>query len=220
MAVHEDQALKNEFQIERIALFSDAVFAIAITLLVIELKIPELHGPLTDQHLLGIIGQQLVAKFIGVIVSFLVIAMYWINHHLLFGYLESYNKRLLWANIYFLFTIVLMPFSSGFYSEYWMSPLITPVAFYTMNLVGSGLLLIRLWSIVTNPKNNLCHTYPSREKIRFHKMRSLVAPLIFGVSLIVAFFNPVYSYYIPLAIPLVLFFIKRYYRKKAPAILQ
>ncbi|MBS1662069.1 MAG: DUF1211 domain-containing protein [Bacteroidetes bacterium] len=220
MTVHEDQDLKREFQVERLALFSDAVFAIAITLLVIELKIPELHAPHTDRHLLEIMSQELVAKFIGVIVSFLVIAMYWINHHLLCGYLENYNKRLLWANVYFLFTIVLMPFSSGFYSEYWLSGLITPVAFYTLNLVGSGLLLIRLWKIITDPKNKLCHNYPSPEKIRFHKMRSLIAPVVFVISLIIAFIDPVFSYYVPLGIPLVLLAIRLYYRKKNPAILQ
>lgn len=217
---HEEQNLKNEFQVERVALFSDAVFAIAITLLVIELKIPELHEPFTEHHLLEIMGESLVAKFIGVIVSFLVIAMYWINHHLLFGYLDNVNRKVLWANIYFLFTVVLMPFSSGFYSEYWMSPFITPVAFYALNLTGSGLLLIRLWAIITNPKNNLCHTYPTRQKVRFHQMRSLIAPLIFGSSFIVALFNPKLSYYIPLITPIVLFCIRRYYLKKNPEVLK
>jgi uncharacterized membrane protein len=44
-------------------------------------------------------AEQLFAKFIGFIVSFLVIAMYWANHHLLFGYLEGTNRRLIWAAI-------------------------------------------------------------------------------------------------------------------------
>ena len=219
MSVHEDKDLKSEFQIERVALFSDAVFAIAITLLVIELKIPELAKPITDHHLLEVMAEQLFAKFIGFIVSFLVIAMYWANHHLLFGYLESTNRRLIWANLYFLFTIVLMPFSAAFYSEYWMSPLVTPVAVYTINLTLSGLTLIRLWNVATNPNHNLSHSLPPSQKIRFHKIRALVAPAGFFISLIVALFDPIISWYVPLVIPLIVVFIRRYYRKRSPGLL-
>lgn len=219
MTVHEDKDLKSEFQIERVALFSDAVFAIAITLLVIELKVPELTKPITDHHLLEVMAESLFAKFIGFIVSFMVIAMYWANHHLLFGYLNGFNRRLIWANIHFLFTIVLMPFSAAFYSEYWMSPLVTPVAFYSINLTLSGFTLVRLWNVASNPKYQLYHSLPSPQKIRFHKMRALVAPAGFLLSLIVACFDPIISWYIPLIIPLFIIFIRRYYRKRSPGML-
>ena len=216
MTVHEDKDLKSEFQIERVALFSDAVFAIAITLLVIDLKVPELTKPITDHHLLALMADQLFAKFIGFIVSFMVIAMYWANHHLLFGYLESTNRRIIWANLYFLFTIVLMPFSASFYSEYWMSPLVTPVAFYSVNLTLSGFTLIRLWNVATNPDQQLSRSLPAPQKVRFHKMRTLVAPAGFLLSLIVAFFDPIISWYIPLIIPLIVVFVRMYYRKRVP----
>ena len=218
--VHEDKDLKTEFQVERLALFSDAVFAIAITLLVIELKIPSAGDPHTDGHLLEVMGNEFLAKFIGFFVSFAVISLYWVNHHLLFGFLSAQNKKLVWANIQFLFTIVLMPFSSGFYSEYWFSGLIIPIAFYSMNITLSALMLWRLWKIVTNPKNNLCHSLPSPVLIRYYKIRSLVVPVIFLLSLLFAFFSPGLSYYLPLGIPVVLLFIRGYYRKKAPALLQ
>src|SRR5262245_21540132 len=110
--------LKKEFQLERLILFSDAVFAIAITLLVIEIKIPEVErDQLSDNALLGALGH-LIPKFIGFIVSFLLIGLYWSVHHRMFGFVTNYDAKLRFLNLLFLFFVVLMPFSTGFYSEY------------------------------------------------------------------------------------------------------
>jgi TMEM175 potassium channel family protein len=109
--------LKKEFQLERLILFSDAVFAIAITLFVIEIRIPEPHGQISDKTLLNSLGQ-LIPKFVGILISFILIGLYWTIHHRMFGFVTSYNRRLIILNLVFLFFIVLMPFSTGFYSEY------------------------------------------------------------------------------------------------------
>ncbi|MFZ1262995.1 MAG: TMEM175 family protein, partial [Chitinophagaceae bacterium] len=109
--------LRKEFQLERLILFSDAVFAIAITLLVIEIKIPEIHENVSDKALLQSLGH-LIPKFIGFIVSFMMIGLYWTVHHRMFGFVTSYSRKLLILNLVFLFFVALMPFSTGFYSEY------------------------------------------------------------------------------------------------------
>jgi uncharacterized membrane protein len=223
---HDDKDLKKEFQIERLVLFSDAVFAIAITLLIIEIKLPEIHfkdvpaeyRSHLDQYILHIIGEQLLAKFIGFIVSFVVIAMYWINHHLLFGLLHNYSRKLIWANLRFLFTIVLMPFTSGFYSEFWFSGLITPIAFYSVNIMLSAITIYQLWSMITNPVNNLCTEPPPAPLIAYYKVRSWAAAGVFMASFGVAFFSPSWAYALPIFIPLVMWALKVYFRKKAPAI--
>jgi uncharacterized membrane protein len=106
--------LKKEFQLERMILFSDAVFAIAITLLAIELKVPAILHDITD-HKLAESLLEMTPKFIGFLISFLIIGHYWTIHHRLFGFVVNFNLRLLWLNLFFLLAVVLMPFTSAFY---------------------------------------------------------------------------------------------------------
>ncbi|RRB11901.1 TMEM175 family protein [Larkinella knui] len=88
---------------ERIVFFSDAVFAIAITLLVIEIKVPEIghhtpgHAPSIEQLYQQWPGEfrKLFPKFFGFVLSFLVIGQYWINHHRNFGIIRRFDKGLL-----------------------------------------------------------------------------------------------------------------------------
>src|SRR5690349_8854029 len=106
--------LKKEFQLERMILFSDAVFAIAITLMALELKVPELHQQLVTDHNLVASLSHMIPKFIGFLISFFIIGQYWTVHHRLFGFVENYNLRLMWLNLIFLLAIILMPFSTAF----------------------------------------------------------------------------------------------------------
>ncbi|HEX2683791.1 MAG TPA: TMEM175 family protein, partial [Ferruginibacter sp.] len=147
--------LKKEFQLERMILFSDAVFAIAITLLVIELKVPEIErAELTEGKLLDALGH-LIPKFFGFVVSFMFIGIYWTVHHRLFGYVINYTPKLLRINLFFLFAVALMPFSTAFYSEYVMKHMITPVIFYTGNIILLGFFNLLMWKHISNPKNKL-----------------------------------------------------------------
>ena len=111
MSEHGD--LKKEFQIERMILFTDAVFAIAITLLVIEIKAPIISEYSSFNQTLNQLFD-LIPRFMGFIMSFFVIAIYWRSHHRLFSFLKSYDDRIIWLNFFFLFFIVLMPFSSSY----------------------------------------------------------------------------------------------------------
>ena len=121
---------KAEFQLERLILFSDAVFAIAITLLAIELKVPEFHKELiTDSDLVNGL-EHMIPKFIAFLISFLIIGQYWSIHHRLFGFVVNYNLRLLWLNLFFLLAIIIMPFTTAFYSEYISYLLKTPTVLY------------------------------------------------------------------------------------------
>lgn len=212
-AAYDDE----KFQLERIALFSDAVFAIAITLLIIEIRIPELHSDrLTDSELL----QQLlpvITKLIGFLISFFVIGLYWFSHHRMFSYVIRVNHKLLWNNLLFLLPIVIMPFSTSFLSEYYFySSLRLPLAVYTTTICLSGYFSFRLWKIIGNPVNHLSQ-HLSKEKLNYNIARSLTIPIIFVCALIFSFINIKISYFIPPLAPFVTRLIKAWYGKKYPA---
>jgi len=195
--------LRKEFQLERLILFSDAVFAIAITLLVIEIKIPEIdRNMVTESKLLSMLAH-LIPKFIGFIVSFMIIGQYWTVHHRMFGYVINFNGKLLWLNIFFLFTIALMPFSSGFYSEYAGAPVMTPVIFYTANIALLGILSFWMWRYLGNPKNNLTENL-SPLLARYSAYRAITVPVIFLVLTMVYMWKPIVAAFIPMTIPIIL----------------
>jgi uncharacterized membrane protein len=209
--------LKKEFQLERLILFSDAVFAIAITLLVIEIKIPEVEHP-TDKALLRSLAH-LIPKFIGFIISFLLIGLYWTIHHRMFGYVTSYDRKLLVLNLFFLFFIVLMPFSNGFYSEY-SGPMVrddlkTPLTFYVLNFCGVGFLNYFMWRHVSNQKRKLTDPPIDPITLKLAKIRSLTVPSIFLLMLPVAFLTHVIiAIYMPILIPVVLRIMRKRVHKK------
>lgn len=220
---------KKEFQLERLILFSDAVFAIAITLLVIEIKVPELHaadGPVTDSTLLYSL-KHLIPKFIGFIISFLLIGLYWTIHHRMFGYVTAYDRKLLVLNLLFLFFIALMPFSNGFYSEYAglmvRNDLKVPLSFYVMNFCGVGFTNYFMWRHISNPKRNLTDPPIDPNVLQLAKLRSLTVPVIFLLMLPIAYFVHIFiALYVPLLIPVILRVLKkrtlRQARTKAVAI--
>jgi len=205
--------LKKEFQLERLILFSDAVFAIAITLLVIEIKIPEIHEkPVTDNAVLHKLAE-LIPKFVGFLVSFLLIGQYWIVHHRMFSFVINFTDRLIWLNILFLFAIALMPFSTGFYSEYVLRGVVTPVIFYTANIALLGLANFLMWRYLSNQKNNLTENLtPALAK--YFSLRALTVPTIFVIFSFVYLYNPTIAFFIPMLIPFIMRLIFNPMKKK------
>jgi uncharacterized membrane protein len=205
--------LRKEFQLERLILFSDAVFAIAITLLVIEIKIPELpRQQVTDDHLLSKLAH-LIPKFVGFFVSFLLIGQYWIVHHRLFGYVINFNPRLIWMNIFFLLAIALMPFSTGFYSEYAGVPVMTPVIFYAGNVALLGIMNFFMWRYVGNPRHGLSENL-SPLLAKYSSMRAITVPVIFIIFSFVYVRWPYIAIFIPPLIPFIMKFAFYGIRKK------
>ena len=205
--------LKKEFQLERLILFSDAVFAIAITLLVIEIKIPEIQEkPVTDNAVLHKLAE-LIPKFVGFLVSFLLIGQYWIVHHRMFSFVIKFTDRLIWLNILFLFAIALMPFSTGFYSEYVLRGVVTPVIFYTANIALLGFANFLMWRYLSNQKNNLTQNLtPALSK--YFSLRALTVPTIFVIFSFVYLYRPMIAFFIPMLIPLIMRLIFNPMKKK------
>jgi uncharacterized membrane protein len=113
----------------RLEAFSDAVLAIAITIMVLELKVP--HR--TDLASL----QPLLPKFFSYLLSFIYLAIYWNNHHHMLHSVNHVNGKVLWANIHLLFWLSLIPFVTAWMGENQLATL--PVAFYGIVLFLSAL---------------------------------------------------------------------------------
>jgi uncharacterized membrane protein len=136
MSEAEHGAERDRRQLERLTFFSDAVFAIAMTLLVVEVKLPHLHHA-TGQEL-GQALLSLIPNYIGFLVSFLVLGRFWLVHHEVMGLLRASNRRLTAVNLLLLLAVAFMPFPTAVISEY--VHLRVGIGFYTGWLIVLGLL--------------------------------------------------------------------------------
>lgn len=190
---------RDAFQLERLILFTDAVFAIAITLLAIEIKVPELHHRTEHDALQGLLD--LTARFVGFFLSFLIIAVYWLAHHRIFRFVRHTTPKLLWLNILFLLSIVLMPFTTAFQSEYAM--LSIPWVLYALNIVFTGLMQTLLQRYLRNPASHLVAPHEQHHP-DLDPVRPLLSPLVFLLSALSALLPMVHPSLLRL-MPLLLF---------------
>lgn len=218
MADHLQHELKKEFQLERMILFSDAIFAIAITLLVLEIKVPDINRHVaTDEMLLKALDE-LVPKLIGFLLSFFFVGLYWTIHHRMFGYVINYNRKLLTLNLIFLLAVVLMPFSTDFYSEYILRLLKVPFIIYSGNVIFLGVMNIILWRYISNPKHGLSQGVPNEVKNHF-MIRAVTVPTTFLVmTVLYVFVNKIVPLYIPMLIPFIMRLLRKRFNKKPTAV--
>jgi len=113
----------------RLEAFSDGVIAILITIMVLELKVPE--G--TEWHALA----PLIPLFLTYLLSFVFLGIYWNNHHHLLHVCERVNGKVLWANLHLLFWLSLIPFVTGWMGENHFAPI--PTAAYGVVLLLSAI---------------------------------------------------------------------------------
>ena len=112
-----DRFSRGEFSLARTEAFSDGVFAIIVTLLVLELKVPHLHEPRS----VGELANELVAilpKFVSWMISFIIVCKFWLNHHYLLSLARHANYGLMWLNSLFLMGQSFIPFPTALAGEY------------------------------------------------------------------------------------------------------
>ena len=133
---------RQHLSFERMLFFSDAVFAIAITLLVIEIKVPVLPYGASEGDL-GIGLLQSLPKIVGFLVSFLLIGQSWIEHHRICGLMNGYDQGFLWNNLLLLLFVAWLPFATAVLSEfYWLR---IALYVYALSFAGLGLTKAFLW---------------------------------------------------------------------------
>lgn len=140
-------ARKIHQSLTRLEAFSDGVFAIAITLLVIEIKVPHLDHESTSRELLtALLGSW--PSYLGFVISFFAILVVWINHHRFFQSLVGSDYRLLLANGFLLFIVSAMPFPTAVLADYLTTPAASAAcAVYAGSLVMLNVGFILVWRI-------------------------------------------------------------------------
>ncbi|MEY7851263.1 TMEM175 family protein [Natrarchaeobius sp. A-rgal3] len=188
---------------DRMEALSDGLFAIVLTLLVLQFDVPdvatqELPGAVADQETL----------LISYLLSFLVVGLYWIIHHNLFQYIVDHDRVLLWLNLLFLLSVSFLPYPTellGLYGTQFAWTL------YAGNFVLVGLMLTATWSYAARAGYIDDSIDPRTE--RLVAIRGLISPAVFVLSIAVATVYLPVAFFVPVLIaPLQRLWVRYYHR--------
>jgi uncharacterized membrane protein len=160
----------------RLEAFSDGVFAILITILVLELKLP--HGE--DWAAL----RSMTPTFCAYTLSFIFVGIYWNNHHHMLQMTKQINGKILWGNLHLLFWLSLVPFATGWIGESHLAPL--PTATYGGVLLFSGIAYVILQSLI------VAHQGPDSPLAAAigHDVKGRTSALLYAAAIPLAFVRP------------------------------
>jgi uncharacterized membrane protein len=177
-------------KISRIEALSDGVFAIALTLLALEIKAPPVENIKTEMDLIRSLSP-LIPKFLCYFLSFMMMGILWTGQSAQLNFIEKYDRNLNWNTFFFLLTISLLPFTTAFLGEH-----ITfrfSVWLYWLNILLSGIMLYSHWTHAVRKK------YSNLEGEELHSVdmairkRILVAQGLYFVGALQGFINPYLS---------------------------
>jgi uncharacterized membrane protein len=177
-----------KFQLERISLFSDAVFAIVITLMMIEIKAPHLPHDITFGGALTELAG-LFPLILGTVLSFFLIGVFWTKHHKLMKYVTGYTPKLIWLNIRFLLCVAFIPFSTAFVFENFEAHSPLPLLVYNINYIVATIFEYRLFNYALNPQNGICATDTDYSG-EWNKKEALFPIVVYVLVAVLAFFTP------------------------------
>jgi uncharacterized membrane protein len=166
-------------ELERLVNFSDAVIAIAITLLVVQFSVPAENEDVADALL------DRWPQFFSFILSFLVIGVFWVAHHRIFRYIARFDQRLLWLNLLFLMCIAFLPYPTAVLGEHDTSR--ASIVFYASAVGVTGAMLAVLWRYVVRARH--LNERADVQTIAYMTRRSLVTPVTFLASIPLAFIS-------------------------------
>ncbi len=167
----------------RLEAFSDGVIAIIITIMVLELRVPE--G--SDLKALTADPQHLHVKFLCYVLSFVYVAIYWNNHHHMFHVVHRVNGAILWANMHLLFWLSLVPFVTGWMGEGGFAPV--PTGLYGVVMLAAAIayyILLRRILRVEGPHSPLARAVG-------RDFKGKISPAIYVVAIVAVALSPVIS---------------------------
>lgn len=187
----------------RLESLSDGIFAFAMTLLVLNLNAPELHGAVTNQELV----QNLLAlsnRFFSFLLSFFLLASAWGVHHRQFSFIKQSDSNLTWINMLRLLFVVIVPFSSVLVGSY--PDLGVASFFFSVNIFFLCLMSFLEWKYAAS------HGFVeglSDEHFRSANIKNAFPIAVAAISCMIAFFSPTASQLVYLILPFGFIFLKK-----------
>lgn len=168
----------------RLEAFSDGVFAIAMTLLVLDLKVPARWSEDLNAHLLN-----QWPSFVAYLNSFITILIIWINHHNLFTHIKRTNNLFMMLNGLLLLTVTFLPFPTALTSEYYGHPgEVAATALYTGTFVIMAIAFNLLWRYAAG-EHRLLGREVTQAQVESINRQYMVGPLFYGLSFILVFIS-------------------------------
>jgi uncharacterized membrane protein len=171
---------ESPLSMQRLLTFSDAVFAIAATLLVIDLRPPETGSATYEAALLDYLSKP--GPFIATAIGFLVVGSFWSSHRRIFALVGATSGGLIWANLLFLFFVAIQPFLTAALAEH--DPNRTSVLLYSVGQIATCLAQLFVWVVAVRHRELLTARAMPR-RIQYVTLQLLRAPLVFSASIIV-----------------------------------
>jgi len=195
--------MKHLFSKSRVEAFSDGIFAIIITLLVLEIKVPHIEEHHSAHELLQALTG-LLPKFIGWIISFFTIAVIWVNHHKIFKQIRRLDSGIFWWNAFLLLWCTFIPFPTAVLGDYPENQ--TSVVLYgiVMSLMALSFSLMRFYAI-RNP-GVLDDTVDIRAFKTGTRLSVLFGPVMYLFGIAAGFIHPYLAFVVYLGIPVYFIF--------------
>ncbi|MEP6583983.1 MAG: TMEM175 family protein [Ginsengibacter sp.] len=213
--------LHKEFELERMILFSDAVFAIAITLLIIEIKFPEVPRNANTAEIEELFKPVFI-RFLGFALSFFFIGAMWSRHLKIFKYLKKYNNGVIFRNLVFLFFIVCFPFTASGLTEHIRPHFLLPILIYIINIGCVMVSQFILCSYLFKKSSKICVSGFEMEK-NYILLQSKYSALVLSMAIIIVFAvslmfpgNTLYVLYSFYTVPLFMLFVRKHLKKFKP----
>ncbi|MDP2656305.1 MAG: TMEM175 family protein [bacterium] len=177
----------------RLTTLADGIFAIVMTLMVLNLKVPELIGLVSSQKLWSAL-LMLTPAFVSYILSFAVLTNYWMAHHYVVSiYAQNIDRRLIFWNMSFLMAISLIPFSAHLLGSYVTTPL--SIWFFSLHIIVIGALLHHLFYYTLRATNIRNSSAITQKDIQLTYIRIFIPPICAVLAVYLSFFNTKVSIY-------------------------
>lgn len=200
------------FSKNRIENLCDGIFAITMTLIILELKTPEnIPHNLVKEELPSYL-LRLIPQAEAYAISFIILAIFWLRHLIHFKFLNNVNRQVLGINIVFLLFIGFIPFSVGIVMRYYGH--LVPTIIYITNLLIISIILHFHWQYIYKEDELLNISEDDREYFSKFKFLSIIPIFIFIIALVIAFFNVRAAFYFIYLDPLFYFVYKRIHNYK------